>query len=71
MDRDSFWSLCDIIKDDPIFMSRGRKPQQPVHFQLAAFLARMGALSAVKTAGFIAITEGTVYLYSQQVYQAI
>ncbi|KAI0055217.1 hypothetical protein BV25DRAFT_1815942 [Artomyces pyxidatus] len=70
MSRESFWKLHDMIKGDPIFQSRGRRPQRPVKYQLATFLCRMGAESAIKTAGVMAIAEGTAYLYSWRVCKA-
>lgn len=71
MDRDSFWHLHDLISEDPIFVSTGKKPQRPPSYQLAAFLARMGALGNIKTAGFCAIAEGTVRLYCFRVVHAV
>lgn len=71
MDKASFWSLHDLIAEDPLFLSTGRKPQRPPRFQLATFLARMGALSNIKTAGFCAVAEGTVRLYCARVVRAV
>lgn len=71
MDRNSFWQLHDLIAGHQVFQTYRGRPQRPVHFQLAAFLSRMGALSAVKAAGFIALAEGSVYRYSQRVCKAI
>jgi hypothetical protein len=70
MSRETFWHLHDLIKNDPIFQSKGKRPQRPVKYQLAAFLCRMGAETAIKTAGIIAIAEGTVYLYCDRVTRA-
>ena len=53
MDRAAFWHLNGLIEDDPIFISTGHRPQRPVHYQLAAFLCRVGAESAVKSASII------------------
>ena len=50
MDRQAFWKLYDLIKDDPVFISTGTRPQRLVHFLLAAFLCRIGAESAVNSA---------------------
>jgi len=71
MDRKSFWYIHDCIKDDPIFVSTGRRPQRPVKYQLAAFLSRVGSDSAVKTAGVIAIAEGAVYNYCNRITTAL
>lgn len=67
MDRRSFRTLCDLIKDDAIFVSTGRKPQRPPWYQLAAFLLRFGCDPAEKTAESCGIGEGTVYLYCKRV----
>ena len=70
MTRDAFWHLRDCICDDPIFISTCNRPQRPVKYQLATFLCRMGAESALKTACVMSIAEGTVYLYSGRVCRA-
>ncbi|TBU62407.1 hypothetical protein BD310DRAFT_48728 [Dichomitus squalens] len=57
MDRDAFWHLHDLVKDDPVFVSAGKKPQRPSWLQLAVFLCRMGNESAVKTASFASVSE--------------
>lgn len=71
MDKGSFWSLHELIADDEIFVSTGRKPQRPVRYQLAAFLCRMGALGNIRTAGFCAISEGSVRDYCFRVVRAV
>ena len=72
MDRESFWRVHDMIVDDDIFKSSNpRSPQRPVRFQLAAFFCRMGSETAVKTAGFVAVSEGSVYNFSYRVVRAI
>ena len=70
VDRETFWHLHGLIADDPIFVSRGKKPQRPVKYQLAAFLCRAGMESGVKSASVIAIAEGSVYNYVQRVCRA-
>ena len=70
MDREAFWLLNDSIKDDPVFVSTGHRPQRPVHYQLAAFLCRVGAESAVKSASIISIAEGSIWLYASRVSRA-
>lgn len=70
MSRETFWHLHDLIQVDPIFQSSGKRPQRPVKYQLAAFLCRMGAETVIKTAGIMAIAEGTVYLYCARVTRA-
>jgi len=70
MTRDAFWHLHDCICNDPIFISTSNRPQRPVKYQLATFLCRMGAESALKTACVMSIAEGTVYLYCSRVCRA-
>ncbi|PPQ98190.1 hypothetical protein CVT26_003236 [Gymnopilus dilepis] len=71
MDRDTFWIVHDLIRDDPRFISTGRKPQRPVRYQLATFLCVVGAESAVKTASVVSIAEGCVYNYTKRVVKAL
>lgn len=70
MSRTSFWHLHGLIQDDPIFVSRGHKPQRPIRFQLAAFLIRFGGENSVRMADNLGIAEGTGYLYVQRVSKA-
>ncbi|EJF58572.1 hypothetical protein DICSQDRAFT_66655 [Dichomitus squalens LYAD-421 SS1] len=71
MDRDAFWHLHDLVKDDPVFVSAGKKPQRPSWLQLAVFLCHMGNESAVKTASFASVSEGAVFLYTERVCTAL
>ncbi|KAF8870639.1 hypothetical protein CPB84DRAFT_1692891 [Gymnopilus junonius] len=71
MDRKSFWYIHDLIQDDPIFKSTGKRPQQPPKYQLATFLSHVGSDSAIKTAAIMSIAEGTVYEYCPRVCQAL
>lgn len=71
MDRKSFWYIHDCINDNPLFVSTGHKPQRPVRYQLATFLSRVGSDSAIKTAGIMAIAEGTVYEYCNRTCAAL
>ncbi|KAG8732150.1 hypothetical protein FRC11_000391 [Ceratobasidium sp. 423] len=48
INRSSFFQLLDLIKDGPVFHLTGQKPQMPVKYQLAAFLARHGRDPAMK-----------------------
>ena len=70
MDRMTFWHLHSFIKDDPIFQSRGTKPQRPSEYQLAAFLCRVGAEDCLKDATITAISEGSVHNYGKRVVEA-
>ncbi|KAF8153908.1 hypothetical protein B0H34DRAFT_70099 [Crassisporium funariophilum] len=71
MDRESFWLVHDLICDDPVFLSTGIRPQRSPKYQLATFLCRVGAETAIKTAGVMAIAEGSVYLYMERVSRAL
>jgi hypothetical protein len=71
MDRDTFWHVHNLIHDDPRFLSTGRRPQRPVKYQLAVFLCRAGAESAIKTASVMSIAEGSVYKYTTRVTNAL
>ncbi|RPD57564.1 hypothetical protein L226DRAFT_457808 [Lentinus tigrinus ALCF2SS1-7] len=72
MDRESFWELRDHIKTHPIYKSGSdRRPQRSPHIQLATFLCRMGGETGLKSAGFSAIAEGTVWLYTLRTCHAI
>ncbi len=70
MDRDAFWFLNDLIQDDPMFVSTGHRPQQPLWLQLAVFLCRMGNKTGVTAASFASVSEGSAFLYSERVCQA-
>ncbi len=70
MDRDAFWFLNDLIQDDPVFVSTGHRPQQPLWLQLAVFLCRMGNKTGVTAASFASVSEGSAFLYSEQVCRA-
>ena len=71
MDRDAFWDLHQHIRNDPVFVSNGRRPQRPPLIQLATFLCYVGGESGIKTAAFCATAEGTVWLYIRRVTRAV
>ncbi len=72
MDRDAFWDLHKLIRDNPIFQTPpGRRRQRPSHIQLATFLCYVGGESGIKTAAFSGITEGTVWEYMRRCNHAI
>jgi hypothetical protein len=71
MSRKSFYKLLSIIEGDPIFESRGRKPQLPPKNQLATFLARYGKLTGMQTAGVLSIARGSIYNNSKRVVHAL
>jgi hypothetical protein len=70
VNRTSFFRLLDLIKGDPVFVSKGRKPQTPPKYQLATYLIRYGALPGVKVATVLQMSEGTVYNHSSRVVRA-
>jgi hypothetical protein len=71
MERDSFEHVLDLIKDDQIFVSTGKRPQRPVKHQLAVFLLQVGGKLAQKTGDAALVAEGTVYLYCGRVAKAL
>ncbi|THV00063.1 hypothetical protein K435DRAFT_818410 [Dendrothele bispora CBS 962.96] len=68
-----FEHLTTILSQNPIFQSRGRKPQRPIKYQLGAFLIRYGTLGSDtrRTALQLSIGHGTVFLYCRRVTRAI
>lgn len=71
MTHETFWHLCSLIKDDPVFQARTpRRPQRPVHHQLAAFLCRFGSEDALKASCVMTIAEGSIYAYCYRVCRA-
>ncbi|KAI9093486.1 hypothetical protein DFS34DRAFT_666267, partial [Phlyctochytrium arcticum] len=75
MTRASFEDLVDLIKDDPVFVSRGIKPQKPVRDQLSVALSRFGQNGTGSRIGRIArlwgICEGFAYMYTLRVIKAL
>lgn len=70
VNRSSFFQLLELIKDDPIFVSKGRKPQMDPKYQLATYLVRYGVLPGVKVSTLLQMSEGSVYNHSQRVVLA-
>ncbi|KAG8705177.1 hypothetical protein FRC08_001788 [Ceratobasidium sp. 394] len=71
VDRDSFNTLLDLIKDDPVFVNRrGPRPQAPVKYQLGVYLIRYGNVQNVKTATLLQMSEGSMYNYCRRVTKA-
>ncbi|EAU83249.2 hypothetical protein CC1G_11885 [Coprinopsis cinerea okayama7 len=71
--RTTFDKLVEVLERNPIFQSRGRKPQRAVRYQLATFLLRYASrgsdtLSVAKRMG---IGVGTVWLYCRRVTRAL
>ncbi|KAF8160253.1 hypothetical protein K438DRAFT_1499501, partial [Mycena galopus ATCC 62051] len=71
--RRTFDIFCEILQENPIFTSRGRKPQQHIAWQLSAFLIRYGQLGSpvLDTSLKLGIGYGTVILYCRRVTRAV
>ncbi|KAG8740497.1 hypothetical protein FRC10_004263 [Ceratobasidium sp. 414] len=71
VNRATFTHLLNLIKEDAVFRSKGRKPQLPARYQLAAFLARFGSEMTGKIGITIGISVGSVYHACNRVTRAI
>lgn len=73
MNRVTFDAIVELLQQDPIFQSKGRKPQRPVAFQFACFLMRFGSMGADarSAAHKMGIGFGTVFLYCRRVSKAL
>ena len=62
-----------MLSHDPIFQSRGRKPQRHIKYQLGCFLVQYGlrGCDSLDTAQKLSIGHGTVFLYCKQVSRAL
>ncbi|KAF8836148.1 hypothetical protein BDN67DRAFT_911699, partial [Paxillus ammoniavirescens] len=71
--RKTFDRLVCLLEPNLIFVSKGRKPQRPVWFQLASFLIRYGSrgADAHRTAKEMGLGLGTVYHYCHRVIRAL
>jgi len=73
--RAAFEDIVDLIKDNPVFVSTGRKRQAPVHHQLLVYLKFLGSqgngASPRNLASFFGIGVGTTVLYMERVQKAI
>lgn len=65
--------MVDILKENEVFQTSGRKKQRPVHYQLGVFLMRYGISGshARHPKLLTSIGEGTVFLYCRRVTWAI
>lgn len=70
MDKASFVHLVNLIKNDEVFVSTGRKSQRPPWYQLAVFLLRFGGATALRAAEEASVAEGSVFLYCDRVVKA-
>ena len=73
MSRTTFDKLVFKLEENPLFISKGRKPQHAVRYQLATFLICYGsrgsdALAAAKKMG---LGLGTVWLYCRRITRAL
>ncbi|KAJ3738289.1 hypothetical protein EV360DRAFT_2904, partial [Lentinula raphanica] len=61
--------IIDKISTHPVFQTTGRRPQQPLKYQLGAFLIRYGVLGSdtLGAALKLSIGHGTVFLYCRRV----
>ncbi|KAG9078700.1 hypothetical protein FRC06_008232 [Ceratobasidium sp. 370] len=69
----SFWRIATLLQENPIFQSKGRRPQRPVPVQLACFLLRYGRYgsTAFDANANLSLGEGTVFLYCKRVTRAL
>jgi hypothetical protein len=71
MNWQSFWHLHGLIEGDPVFLSKGRKPQRPVKYQLVVFLLKAGGSFEIQAAGVTGMAEGTVSIYVRCICHAL
>lgn len=73
MGRDMFDLLVRILSQHTIFQSKGRKPQRPVKWQLAAFLLRYGhrGSDVLDVSIRIGIGVGSVHNYCRRVTRVL
>ncbi|KAF7367609.1 DDE Tnp4 domain-containing protein [Mycena sanguinolenta] len=71
--RRTFDIFCEILEENPIFTSRGCKPQRHIAWQLGAFLIRYGQLGSpvLDTSLKLGIGYGTIILYCRCVTRAV
>lgn len=75
--RQTFYTILDLIKDDPVFQSHRRgRPQYPIHLQLQVVLYRLGssgeAASIAKIAFLFGLGDGgTIQNFTNRVFSAI
>ena len=68
-----FARLVQLLQDNPLFHSKGKKCQLPVHKQLACFLFRFGVLGSdtLATAQAIGVGHGSVTRCCRRVTRAL
>jgi hypothetical protein len=69
----TFKLITALLERNPIFQSKGNKPQRPVAYQLACFLARFRTRGsdAFEPGAKMSIGLGTVFLYCARVTRAL
>lgn len=73
MSRLTFSRIFHVLQRNPIFQSRGTKPQHPVHVQFACFLLRYGPFggNTMDAALRLEIGHGTVFDCCRRVSRAL
>ncbi|KAG8690006.1 hypothetical protein FRC09_012173 [Ceratobasidium sp. 395] len=71
VNRASFRHILNLIKEDTVFRSKGKKPQLPAKYQLAAFLARFGAEVPGRVGTTLGISQGSIYHAGARVARAL
>jgi hypothetical protein len=75
MNRDSFQAVLDSIKENPIFVSVGKRKQRPVGHQLAVYMRFIGnsgtGSSAASLRNDMEFGFGSSYQYVRRVVKAI
>ncbi|KAG8731020.1 hypothetical protein FRC10_002106, partial [Ceratobasidium sp. 414] len=73
MSKPTFWELVRILEKNKLFVSRGKRKQRPVPFQLGVFLIRYGTLGTGARYPMLltSIGEGTVLLYCRRIIRAV
>jgi hypothetical protein len=66
----SFFHLVSLIQDDCVFLSKGKKPQAPVKYQLTAYLFRHGATTGTRVGMNLQVLEGSIHNYCTHVVRA-
>ncbi|KIO27598.1 hypothetical protein M407DRAFT_23157 [Tulasnella calospora MUT 4182] len=73
MSHQTFDKVVALLERDPVFQSKGKKPQRPVKFQLVCFLIRYGSRGAdtLEPVQKLLLGHGTVFIYCRRVTYAL
>jgi len=75
VDRESFFNLLELIKNHPIFQSKGKRKQAPPEYQLLVLLKYLGTngngANAISIANHFGIGVGTVRDYRKRAAKAL